>query len=32
VEQVLTRGAWVALVEPGRIPDKQRVALTTRQR
>jgi hypothetical protein len=32
VEQVLARGAWVALVEPGRIPDNQRVALTTRQR
>ncbi len=32
VEQVLARGAWVALVEPGRIPDDQRVALTTRQR
>lgn len=32
VEQVLARGAWVALIEPGRIPDNQRVALTTRQR
>jgi hypothetical protein len=32
VEQVLARGAWVALVEPGRIPDDQRVALTTRRR
>lgn len=32
VEQVLARGAWVALVEPGRIPDDQRIALTTRHR
>lgn len=32
IEQVLARGAWVALVEPGQIPDHQRVALTTRQR
>ncbi|MDP9824080.1 baeRF3 domain-containing protein [Nocardioides massiliensis] len=32
IEQVLARGAWVALVEPGTIPDGQRVALTTRQR
>lgn len=32
VEQALARGAWVALVEPGRIPDNQRIALTTRHR
>jgi hypothetical protein len=32
VEQVLARGAWVALIEPGGIPDNQRVALTTRRR
>lgn len=32
VEQALTRGAWVALIEPGRIPDNQRIALTTRRR
>lgn len=32
VEQVLARGAWVALVAPGTIPDNQRIALTTRQR
>lgn len=32
VEQVLARGAWVSLVEPGRIPDGQRIALTTRTR
>jgi hypothetical protein len=32
VEQVLARGAWVALVEPGHIPDGHRIALTTRQR
>lgn len=32
VEQALARGAWVALIEPGRIPDDQRIALTTRQR
>lgn len=31
VELVLARGAWVALVEPGRIPDGQRVALTIRR-
>ncbi len=30
VEQVLARGAWVALVEPGHVPEGQRVALTTR--
>lgn len=32
IEQVLARGAWVAIVEPGTIPDGQRVALTTRHR
>ncbi len=32
IEQVLARGAWVALVDPGRIPDGRRIALTTRQR
>lgn len=31
VEQVLSRGAWVALVEPGHIPEGQRVALTIRR-
>ncbi len=31
VEGALARGAWVALVEPGRIPDGQRVALTLRR-
>lgn len=31
VEQVLARGAWVALIEPGRLPDGERIALTTRQ-
>lgn len=32
IEHVLTRGAWVAIVEPGTIPDGQRVALTTLHR
>ncbi len=32
IEHVLARGAWVAIVEPGNIPDGQRVALTTRHR
>lgn len=32
IEQVLARGAWVALVESGSIPDGQRVALTLRRR
>lgn len=32
VEQIMARGGWVALVEPGRIPDGHRVALTTRGR
>lgn len=31
VEQALARGAWIALVEPGRIPDGHRVALTVRR-
>jgi hypothetical protein len=31
VEQVLARGAWVALVDPGRIPDGQRIAMTVRR-
>ncbi len=32
LEQVLARGAWVALIEPGKIPENQRIALTTRTR
>lgn len=32
IEQALARGAWVAIVEPGTIPDGQRVALTIRHR
>lgn len=32
IEHVLARGAWVAIVEPGTIPDGQRVALTTLHR
>ena len=31
VEQALARGAWVALVEPGSIPEGHRVAMTTRR-
>lgn len=30
IEAVLTRGGWVALIEDGKVPDGQRVALTVR--
>lgn len=32
VEHALARGAWVALLEPGSIPNDQRIALTVRCR
>lgn len=30
IEQVLARSGWIALVEPGRIPDGARIAMTLR--